>query len=160
MRYYPVNLNIKGKVCVVIGGGKVAERKIRNILLSGGKVKVISPELTGLLSQMVRRRRIDYRRGEYHPSLLEGAFLAYAATSDRKVNAQVAKDATRLGILVDVCDSARESSFILPAVLRKKEVTIAVSTGGLSPAESVRIRDRLKEFIEKGILAKTKQCVS
>lgn len=160
MRYYPVNLNIKGKVCVVIGGGKVAERKIRNILLSRGKVKVISPELTGLLSQMVRRRRIDYRRGEYHSSLLEGAFLAYAATSDRKVNAQVAKDATRLGILVDVCDSARESSFILPAVLRKRGVTIAVSTGGLSPAESVRIRDRLKEFIEKGILEKTKQCVS
>jgi precorrin-2 dehydrogenase/sirohydrochlorin ferrochelatase len=157
MRYYPVNLNIKGKLCVVIGGGKVAERKIRNILLYGGKVKVIGPELTKPLSQMVRRRGINYRQGEYHAGVLEGAFLAYAATSDRKVNAQVAKDATRLGILVNVCDSAGESTFILPAVLRKKGVTIAVSTDGLSPAKSVRIRDRLKELIEEGILAKTKE---
>jgi precorrin-2 dehydrogenase/sirohydrochlorin ferrochelatase len=147
MRYYPINLNIKGKVCIVIGGGKVAERKIRNILLCGGKVKVISPELTEPLAQIVRRRRINYRKDEYHSSILEGAFLAYAATSDRKVNAQVAKDAARLGILVNVCDSARESTFIVPAVLRKGGITISVSTDGVSPAKSVSIRDRLKKLI-------------
>lgn len=154
MRYYPVNLNIKGKVCVVIGGGRVAERKIRNILLCGGKVKVISPELTGLLMKMVRQGKIDYLRTEYRPGMCKGAFLVYAATSNRKVNAQIAREAERSGILVNVCDSAEESTFILPAVMRKRGVTIAVSTDGLSPAKSVRARDRLKELIEKGMPAK------
>lgn len=147
MRYYPINLNIKGKVCVVIGGGRVAERKIKNILLCGGKVKVFSPELTDLLLKMVRQRKIDYIQGEYHPGALDGAFLAYAATPNRKVNAQVSKDATRLGILVNVCDSARESTFILPAILRKGGITVSVSTDGVSPAKSVSIRDRLKKLI-------------
>ncbi len=146
MRYYPINLNIKGKVCVVIGGGRVAERKIKNILLCGGKVKVVSPELTDLLSEMVRRRQIDHIRCDYHPGLLKGAFLAYAATSNRKVNAQIAKEAARLGILVNVCDSAKESTFILPAVLRKGGITLSVSTDGISPAKSVSIRDRLKKL--------------
>jgi siroheme synthase-like protein len=152
MRYYPINLNIRGKVCVVIGGGKVAERKIKNILLCEGRVKVVSPELTNLLSKMARRRKIDYTQAEYHPDALEGAFLVYAATSDRKVNAQIARDAKRLGILVNVCDSARKSTFILPAVLRKKEITLSVSTNGVSPAKSVSIRDKLKKLIEEGIL--------
>jgi precorrin-2 dehydrogenase/sirohydrochlorin ferrochelatase len=152
MRSYPVNLNIKGKVCVVIGGGRVAERKVKNVLLCGGKVRVVSPELTDLLLKMVRRGKIDYIRAEYHSDALEGAFLVYATTSHRRVNAQIAKDATRLGLLVNVANSARESSFILPAVLRKRGITIAVSTDGLSPSKSVRIRNRLKELFEGGTL--------
>lgn len=157
MRYYPVNLNIKGKVCVVIGGGRVAERKVKNVLFCGGKVRVVSPHLTDLLLKMARQRKIDYIQGEYHSSHLEGASLVYATTSDRRVNAQIARDAARLGLLVNVCDSARESTFILPAVLRKRGITIAVSTDGLFPGKSVRIRDRLKELVEEGILTKTER---
>lgn len=157
MKYYPINLNIKGKVCVVIGGGRVAERKVKNILFCGGKVRLVSPHLTDLLSKWARQKKIDYIQGEYHSCHLEGAFLVYAATSDRKVNAQIAKDADRLGLLVDVADSARESAFIVPAVLRKRGITIAVSTDGLSPARSVRIRDRLKELIDEGTLTKTER---
>ena len=156
MKYYPVNLNIMGKVCIVVGGGRVAERKVRNILLYGGKVRVVSPDLTDLLSKWVRQKKIDYISSEYHYRHLKGAFLVYAATSDRRVNAQIAKDAARLGLLVNVADSARESMFLLPAVLRKKGFTIAVSTDGLSPARSVRIRDRLKRLVEKGILTEGK----
>jgi siroheme synthase-like protein len=151
VRYYPINLNIKGKLCIVIGGGRVAERKIRNILLCGGRVKVVSPELTDALKGMVKRKRISYLRSEYCSEVIKGAFLVYAATSSRKVNAQIAKDTKRLGIPVNVCDSARESTFILPAVLRKKGVTLSVSTDGVSPSKSVEIRDRLKKVIEDGI---------
>jgi len=150
MKYYPVNLNIKGKVCVVIGGGRVAERKVKNILLCGSSVRVVSPNLSDLLSKWAKQRKIDYIRSQYHSCYLEGAFLVFATTSDRKVNARIAKDATRMGILVNVADSAEESSFILPAVLRKRGITIAVSTDGLSPSKSVRIRDRLKELFEGG----------
>lgn len=154
MRYYPINLNIRGKVCVVIGGGKVAERKVKNVLICGGKVRVVSPDLTHLLSKWAEQRKIDYIRSQYHCRHLERAFLVYAATSNRKVNAQIARDSVRLGLLVNVCDSAKESSFILPAVLRKSGIAIAVSTDGLSPAKAVRTRDRLKKLIGEGIVAK------
>lgn len=154
MKYYPVQLNIRGRWCVVIGGGKVAERKIKNILLCGGKVKVISPGLTDSLSKMAKQGRIDYIHAEYRSDVIEGAFLVFAATSCRKVNARVARDAGRLGIPVNVCDSAMESTFILPAVLRKKGITFSISTGGVSPARSVEIRDRLKDLIEEGLILK------
>jgi siroheme synthase-like protein len=100
---------------------------------------------------------MDYTRSEYRASHLMGAFLVYAATSDRKVNAEVARDAAKRRLLVNVADSAKESTFILPAVLRNREISIAVSTNGLSPTASVRIRDRIKELIEKGKLAKTER---
>jgi siroheme synthase-like protein len=155
MRYYPINLDIKGKVCVVIGGGRVAERKVKNLLFHGGKVRVVSPDLTDLLSKWARRKKIDYNRSEYHCRYLKGASLVFGTTSERKVNAQIAKDAAKLGLLVNVADSARESMFIVPAVLRKKGITITVSTNGHSPAKSVRIRDSLKKLIDGGLLAKT-----
>ena len=157
MKYYPVNLNIKGRLCVVIGGGRVAERKVKNLLRCGGRVRVVSPDLTDLLSKWVSQGKMDYTRSEYRASHLKGAFLVYAATSDRKVNAEIARDAARRRLLVNVADAPTESTFILPAVVRKREISIAVSTNGLSPAKSVRIRDRIKEFIEKGILANTKR---
>jgi precorrin-2 dehydrogenase / sirohydrochlorin ferrochelatase len=149
MKYYPINLNIKGKLCVVIGGGSVAERKVKNLLLCGARVRMVSPDLTDLLSKWASRGKIDYVRNEYRASHLKGAFLVYAATSDRKVNAKVARDAAKRRLLVNVADSPTESTFILPAVVRKREISIAVSTNGLSPAKAVRIRDRVKEFIEK-----------
>src|SRR4030043_1247964 len=157
MKYYPVNLNIKDKLCVVIGGGSVAERKVKNLLRCGGRVRVVSPDLTDLLSKWASQGKMDYTRSEYRASHLRGAFLVYAATSDRKVNAEIARDAAKRRLLVNVVDSATESTFILPAVLRKREISIAVSTNGLSPAKSVRIRDRIKELIEGGKLAKTER---
>ncbi len=125
----------------------MAERKTKNILFCGGKVKVVSPELTDWLSEMVRQKKIDYIQSEYHSGLLVGAFLAYAATSNRKVNAQIGKEAAKLGIPVNVCDSTKESTFILPAVLRRRGVTLSVSTGGESPAKSIKTRDKLKKYL-------------
>ncbi len=157
MKYYPINLNISGKRCVVVGGGRVAERKVKNLLLYGARVRVVSPDLTDRLSKWVSHGKMDYTRGEYRAGHLRGAFLVYAATYSRKVNAEIARDAAKQGLLVNVADSAKESTFILPAVFRKRAISIAVSTNGLSPATSVRIRDRIKELTEKGKLAKTER---
>jgi siroheme synthase-like protein len=115
---------------------------------------VVSPDLTVLLSKWLSQGKMDYSRSEYRASHLKGAFLVYAATFDRKVNGKIATDAARRRLLVNVADSATESTFILPAVLRKREISIAVSTNGISPAKSVHIRDRIKEFIEKGKLTR------
>jgi len=147
MIFYPINLNIKNRECVIVGGGKVAERKTKNILSFGGKVKIISPELTTGLKKLYRIKKIRYVKLEYSPDVLKGAFLVYAATSQRRVNAQIAKDAKRLGILVNVADSAKDSSFILPAILRKKKSVISVSTNGKSPSLAKRIRDEIKVIL-------------
>lgn len=157
MRYYPVNLNIKEKVCVVIGGGRVAERKVKNLLRCGAWVRVVSPDLTYQLLKWGKQGKVDYIQSKYRLSHLKRAFLVFAATSDRKVNAEIAKDATKLGLLVNVADSLEESMFIVPAVLRKKGLVITVSTNGLSPTKSVRIRDKIKELVEMGILSKGKR---
>lgn len=150
MRYYPIHLDIRGRRCIVIGGGKVAERKIKNLLLCGGEVVVVSPQLTDPLSKMAKQGKIDHLPSEYRPGLLGGAFLVFAATSRREVNGQIAREADRLGIPVNVCDSVRESSFILPAVLRTRGLTIGVSTGGVSPSRSVEVRDRLERWMAEG----------
>jgi precorrin-2 dehydrogenase/sirohydrochlorin ferrochelatase len=154
MKYYPINLNIRDELCVVIGGGKVAERKVKNLLRCGARVRLVSPDLTALLSKWVSQGKINYSRSEYRAGFLKGAFLVYAATSNRKVNAEIARDAILRKLLVNVADAPMESTFILPAVVRKREVSIAVSTNGLSPAKSVRIRNRLETLLDKGILTK------
>jgi len=147
LRFYAVNLNIEGKVCIVVGGGKVAERKIRNILFCGGRVRVVSPELITKLAEMAENKKIGYVKCEYRPDVLKKAYLVFAATSNRKVNSKIAKDAKEKGILVNVCDSAKKSTFILPAILRKKGMVISVSTGGVSPQKAVKIRDKIKEIV-------------
>ncbi|HUL30131.1 MAG TPA: bifunctional precorrin-2 dehydrogenase/sirohydrochlorin ferrochelatase [Thermodesulfobacteriota bacterium] len=157
MKYYPINLNIRNKLCVVIGGGRVAERKVKNLLVCGALVRVVSPELTKQLSKWVSQGKIEYTRSEYRTSHLKSAFLVYAATSDRKVNAEIARDAVQRRLLVNVADSAKESTFILPAVFRKGGVSFAVSTDGLSPARAVRMRDKIGELIEERKLAKTQR---
>ena len=96
---------------------------------------------------MAKQGEIDYIKSEYRPGFLKGAYLAYAVTSSREVNSRVSRDGGEKGLPVNVCDSVKESAFILPAVLRKKGVTVAVSTEGKSPEKAVRIRDKLKELI-------------
>ena len=141
--YYPVSLKIKNKKCVVVGGGKVAERKTRLLLEKGASVSIISPKITSRLEKLEREGKINYLPVTYFPSPLKGAFLIIAATNDRTINSCVAKDASKLGILVNVVDCPAKSSFILPATLSRGDLTIAVSTAGRSPALARKIKDDL-----------------
>jgi siroheme synthase-like protein len=141
--YYPVNLKIKDKKCVVVGGGKVAERKIKFLLEKGGSVTVISPEITSRLEKLWREGKINLLPVTYFSSPLEGAFLVIAATDDRTINSRVAKDASKLGILINVVDSPTESSFILPATFSRGDLSIAVSTAGRSPTLARKIKEDL-----------------
>ena len=141
--YYPVNLKIENKKCVVVGGGKVAERKIKLLLEKGSLVTIISPKITSLLEKLWRATKVNHLPVAYSPSSLKDAFLVIAASNDRTVNSRVAKDADQLGILVNVVDSPAESSFILPAILSRGDLTIAVSTAGKSPALARKIKEDL-----------------
>ena len=148
MKFYPINLNVKNKKCLVFGGGKVATRKIHNLIKCGATVMVVSPKITASLVRKVTEKKIAYIEQVYKKDMLDNSvFLVFAATSDLSVNQKIATEASRKNILVNVCDSAALSDFILPAFLRRKGMTISVSSDGHSPKQSKQLKNYLKEIL-------------
>lgn len=143
-RYFPLGLDVEGCRCVVVGGGEVAARKARALAEHGAEVWVVSPRLGEELQRMQREGRLHWVRRDYREGDLEGARLAVAATGSRAVNARVAGEGKRRGVLVNVVDSPAESDFIVPAVVRRGSLWLAVSTGGKLPMLSRRLREELE----------------
>jgi precorrin-2 dehydrogenase/sirohydrochlorin ferrochelatase len=141
-RYYPVNLDIRGKACLVVGGGEVAARKARSLHEAGAEVTVVAPDIRAKLRALegVELRERAFRDGDLH-----GVFLVVVATDDPVLNRAVGRDAADFGCLVNVVDCPALSSFIVPATLRRGELAISVSTGGASPTLAREIRRRLEE---------------
>jgi len=144
MPYYPIFLDIKEKRCVVIGGGIVALRKVNMLLDHEAQVEVISPQLCPELSELAANGMVKAVLREYEPGDLQGAFVVVAATDDSQINEQVAREAMQQGILINVADIPELSNFIVPSYLRRGDVTVAVSTGGKSPALARKIRLELE----------------
>ncbi len=156
MNTYPISLiGLETRRCVVIGGGAVAARKVAGLLTAHAAVTVISPQLVPELEQRAAAGEVQVVRRAYQPGDLEGAALVIAATDDPAVNRAVWEEASRRGCLINVVDDPACSNFIVPAVVRRGEITVAVSTGGASPALARRLRERLAATIgpEYGILA-------
>jgi precorrin-2 dehydrogenase/sirohydrochlorin ferrochelatase len=149
MKTYPVFLDLRGVPCAVIGGGKVAQGKVRKLLDAGAKVTVISPAVTPALARLVSRRRVRQVKTRYRSGGLKRFWLVYAASNDPAVNASVAREAKEAGILFNVVDCAALSNFIAPALVRRGELVIAVSTGGASPALAKKIRQDLEKLFGK-----------
>ncbi|GMR10781.1 MAG: bifunctional precorrin-2 dehydrogenase/sirohydrochlorin ferrochelatase [Anaerolineae bacterium] len=144
MSVYPICLiNLQSKKCLVIGGGMAAERKVATLLASEAQVVVISSTLTPTLRRWAKAGSIAHAGRDYQPGDLEGAFLCFAATSDGAVNEQICRDGDALGVLVNAVDAAAPSHFMMPAILRRGDLMIAISTGGHSPALAVAIKERL-----------------
>ena len=146
--HYPIFLNIRGKRCLVVGGGQVAYRKVKALLEHGAGVKVISPELCPELYELAEAKAIQVAQRDYNSGDLRRAFLAIAATGDAHINQKVAGEARGWGILVNVVDDLESSEFIVPSYLRRGDVTIAISTGGRSPALARKIRTKLEAEFE------------
>jgi siroheme synthase-like protein len=143
--YFPVFLNIQRKKCVVVGGGQVAFRKVRMLLDCGANVTVISPVLHPDLTELANRKSIQVIRRSFKLGDLKGAFIVIAATDTKETNRKVAQEAGRVGALVNVVDDPKPSDFIVPSLLRRGDLTITISTGGMSPALAKKIRTRLEE---------------
>lgn len=135
----PVNLHVKNRLCVIVGGGPVANRKCRKLLAHGARVRVISPEFPGGDASWALAG-IDRQERPYHREVLSGSFLAIAATDDPEVNRRVLADAAGLGILAQRADDPREGDFSFPATLRKGNLTVSFATDGISPALAARLR--------------------
>lgn len=142
---YPVCLEISHILCVVVGGGSVAERKILGLLTAGAQVRVISPQLTGTLAQLADDGHIEWLERGYAQGDLTGALLIFAATDSREVQEAVFREADRAGQLVNVIDAPTRCSFHVPAVVKRGDLTLAVSTGGKSPAVAAMVRKQLAE---------------
>ena len=143
--YYPVFLDLKDRLCVIVGGGEVAERKIAGLLECNARITMISPEVTLGIRARAEAGDIRWEPREYADGDLKGAFLAIASTDDESVNRAVYEEASREGIVLNVVDRTALCSFIAPAVVRRGDVTVALSTGGSSPALARKLRETLEK---------------
>ena len=144
VRYYPLFLNMTGRKCVVVGGGKVAERKVERLLNCGARVEVVGKTLTRRLAVWKQEEKLVHHDGDYREAFLPGAFLVIGATNDAEVNGEVATDARALGIPVNIVDDPARCDFILPSMMERGDLSIAVSTGGRSPALAKKLRGELE----------------
>jgi siroheme synthase-like protein len=145
LAYYPIFLKISRKKCVVVGGGRVALRKVRALLEHGASVEVISPDPCPELIGLAERGQICILHRHYRPGDLRKAFVAIAATDNSALNRQVVKEAKDKAVLVNVVDDLENSDFIVPSYVRRGALTIAVSTAGRSPALARKIRTKLEK---------------
>ena len=143
---YPVFLDIRGRKCVVVGGGSVGERKARGLLAASARVLVIGPDPSPDLSQLAESGQLDLVVREYRAGDLDGAFLAFAATNRHEVNQAVAQEAKDLGVPLNLAAGSGDGDFVVPSLLRRGEMNVAVSTGGGSPAYARLIRERLEDL--------------
>jgi precorrin-2 dehydrogenase/sirohydrochlorin ferrochelatase len=141
VKYYPAFLDLKDKKAVVVGGGSVAERKVRLLIQAGASVTLISPDITENLSRLAEKGQVSHVRRNYRKGDLKGAFIVIAGTSSSTINTKVAQDAAHL---VNVIDAPSEGNFIVPSVVRRSPLTIAISTEGVSPAVSKAIRKEVE----------------
>ncbi|MBW2650888.1 MAG: bifunctional precorrin-2 dehydrogenase/sirohydrochlorin ferrochelatase [Deltaproteobacteria bacterium] len=154
MKFYPVCLDISNKRCVVVGGGEVAERKAAKLLECGARVVLVGKTMTPGLRAMKDGGNIDHVPDDYREEHIEGAFLVIGATDRGDVNEKIFRDSRSRGILVNIVDEPARCNFIVPAVFRRKDLLVAISTGGKSPALARRLRESMEEEYgpEYGIL--------
>lgn len=141
---YPVCLHIADQLCVVLGGGKVAERKVRALLESRARVRLISPECTPALCDLANQGLVEWRQKTYEAADLAGARLVFAATNNACVQRAIVRDARAAGILINSADDPEACDFHLPASLRRGDLLLTVSTNGRSPALASLIRQGLE----------------
>jgi siroheme synthase-like protein len=141
--YYPIFIDVEDHDVVIIGGGEVCARKAETMMRYGARVTIVSPEFTPEIEQWARDGKLTIRRKRYETSDLDGASIVIASTNDTSVNEQVAADARERKVPVNVVDVTPLCEFIVPAIIEKGSVTIAVSTGGKSPALARTLKEDL-----------------
>jgi precorrin-2 dehydrogenase / sirohydrochlorin ferrochelatase len=144
MKYYPVNLDIRHQPCLVVGGGAVGTRKVKTLLDCGAEVTVVSPVVTNPLSVLAKENRVSLKQRPYQASDLDGVFLVIGATDNKDLNRTIRDDAQRQGKLCNIADQPGLCNFILPSIIERGDLIIAISTSGKSPAFARRLRKQLE----------------
>jgi precorrin-2 dehydrogenase/sirohydrochlorin ferrochelatase len=142
---FPLFLKLEGRNCLVVGGGAVGEAKVQSLLSAGASVTLVAPQITTALHQHVKKGLIAWRARRFQLSDLDGVVLAIAATQDDQLNELIYDESDRRGILCNAVDQPQRCHFYCPAVVRRRALQIAISTGGLSPSLAKRLRQQLEE---------------
>jgi len=145
MQYYPVSLNLTDRTTVVIGGGAIAEGKVRGLLEADARVTLIAPEVTPALGELAADPKITWEQRSYQQGDLQGAALVISATDDREVNHRVWEEARERGILINVVDDPPYCDFIAPAIVRRGDISLSISTNGKMPALAAHLRRELEK---------------
>ena len=148
--WFAAFLDLRGQLALVVGGGAVGRGKVRTLLRAGARVRVIAPALEDALAALVREHALEHRARRFEPADLEGASVVVAATDDARVNAQVAQAAKARALAVNVADDPALSTFIMPALVDRGAIQVAISTGGASPALAKRLAARVEDAIPEG----------
>lgn len=147
MKYYPVNLDIRNRKCLVVGGGAVGTRKVMTLLDCGAKVTVVSTDVAEKLQELSDSDIIKLEKRPFQVSDLDEMILVMGATDNQEINREIYSEAERLGILCNIADRPEDCNFILPAIVNRGDLIIAISTSGKSPAFAKKMRKDLeKEF--------------
>ncbi|MFC1830382.1 bifunctional precorrin-2 dehydrogenase/sirohydrochlorin ferrochelatase [Thermodesulfobacteriota bacterium] len=150
MRYYPINLDIQNRKCLVVGGGVVGTRKVITLIDCGAAVTVVSPEVTPKLQDLSNNGTVSLEQRAFRPSDLDGAFLVIGATDDEVLNRTIHSEAENRGILCNIADRPEVCNFILPSIVNRGDLMISISTSGKSPAFAKKLRKDLEaEFGEE-----------
>src|ERR1700728_5514685 len=149
MTYFPAFFDLTAQKVLVVGGGEVASRKLALLLRSGAKVTLVAPEIRPEVAAQAAAGKIILSIREFVPNDLDGARLVIVATSRRAVNRWIAALSEARGIPVNVVDDREASRFIVPAIIDRDPVLVAISTGGASPVLARRLRERLEAIIPK-----------
>ncbi|MCF8142470.1 MAG: bifunctional precorrin-2 dehydrogenase/sirohydrochlorin ferrochelatase [Deltaproteobacteria bacterium] len=144
MAYYPIFLQLEGMAGLVVGGGGVARRKVETLLAFGAKVSIVSRELAPELNRLIENGKIQFLGEEMEDRFFDDVSLVIAATDDMEFNHRVSEGARRRGLLINAVDQPADCTFIVPSIVRKGDLMIAISTSGKSPALSKKIRKRLE----------------
>jgi len=147
MNFLPIFLDIREQSCLVVGGGTTAARKIETLLRAGACVTVVAPKLSEQLSQWAAEKRITHRQAHFAPSDLKNCILVIAATNDKSVNEQISKLAQAQGTPVNVVDQPELCRFIMPSIIDRSPIQIAVSSGGASPVLARLLRARIETMV-------------
>ncbi|ABK46102.1 precorrin-2 dehydrogenase [Magnetococcus marinus MC-1] len=151
MAHYMAELILTGRPVLVIGGGQVAQRKLRGLMPSGACITVVAPHLSDEIAQLVTTGQLEHWAEPFTPTQLEPHWsLIFAATGDGALNRQIALLCAEKGYFCNSADGPEVSGFIVPAVVRRGDVTVAVSTGGLSPSLSRLLKERIEAWLEPG----------
>jgi siroheme synthase-like protein len=145
--YYPIYIDIEDRAVLIVGGGAVCARKAETMVRYGGRVTIVSPEITDEIAAWERDGALAVRRKMYEESDLDGASIVIASTDDQCVNARVARDCRRRRIPVNVVDVTHLCEFIVPAIIEKGSIQIAISTGGKSPALARTLKEDMQRMI-------------
>lgn len=150
MRYYPINLDIKNRNVLVVGGGGVGSRKVKTLLSCGARVTVVSREVSAQLQALAASGEIRLEQRSYQSDDLDDMFLVIGATNDEKLNRQISRDAEQLNTLCNIADRPEVCNFILPSIVHRDDLVITISTSGKSPALAKKLRKDLeKQFGEE-----------